>query len=285
LNGEQVKEAQTLLLKEMDDARGALQLAQSVAEGGFARATHVQMLAASIGNVSLLSHAGKFSGNATGMLQLLQQAAKLFSVDPPEAACREGYVSSMAILALHIFFALTDYGRQVPLSGTLLPGGGFKIMCQFLDSHLHFSRQPEAFCEGLILLHYCGYSTRADDLMVTWHKDKAKVIYPAVLAKLSCFKGFHRSASKENRSTSGGGSPLLHYCLLLHYLAVVRKQELPSISLPSPPAPRRCPPFARTAAVRPHTCWRIKRRPLLLLQPLLLLRPVQKLHLATTSLC
>jgi len=177
----------------------------------------------------------------------LQSTVQLFSdgraARPQPQQPEEEWVSDMAVLALHVFFARTDYGvqasklRRATAVVKLLPHNAAAVMCDFLLTHMHLekSRQPESFCEGLIVLHYCGYGAQADQLMLRWHADKSKKIYPAALGKMRCFAGFAKPTSKTDRG-GGAAAHLLHYHLLLRYLARARKLDLPHTRPPTRPS-------------------------------------------------
>jgi len=206
--------------QELCDAKAALQ------------EVDYRALAVALSNAALLSSPAVLQTTD----QLLLDTVALFTVSAKRAD--DDMVSDMAILALHVFFALTDYGTKMPSRARdkKMITTFCQPMCKFLLAHLQTSRQPESFCEGLILLYYCGHGVQADELMVKWHGTKEKVVYPAVLGDLPCFAGCSKPRTKGDRQSSDMGARVLHYHVLLRYLARARGRDLPSMELPPPPA-------------------------------------------------
>lgn len=220
--------------RELRDAKGALERILSLKLTPTSKDAYsvIHNLSASISSLGLLAR-----DEGATVKTLWPETLTLFSEPIPNDPTGEfknhveEWVSQMAVLALHIFFALTDYGAAVPATEegvhSLLPNRGVKVLCEFLLAHLELSRQPDPFCEGLVLLHYCGYGNSADKILMHWYDDKQKVIWPYVLCGLPCFRGFSKNQSKGNRSTSGEADRLLHFNIVLRYLARVRKCTLP----------------------------------------------------------
>jgi len=220
--------------KEVRDAKAALETISSLKLEPTSKDAYsvIHNLSASISNVGLLARDGGVT-----VKTLWPEMRALFSKSVPyklnekQKSHVEEWVSQMAVLALHIFFALTDYGAAVPATveevHKLLPDRGVKVLCDYLLAHLELSRQPDPLCEGLVLLHYCGHGDSADRILTHWYTMKKKVIWPFAFCALPCFDGFSKNQSKGDRSTSGEADRLLHFNIVLRYLARVRKSTLP----------------------------------------------------------
>jgi len=212
-----------------EQADAAKQLQQEACDAEAAlKLVNPRALAVALSNTALLSSPAVLKTTE----QLLLDTVALFTVSAESVD--DDMVSDMAVLALHVFFALTDYGTKMRPRDMRKITTLCKPMCDFLLAHLQTSRQPESFCEGLILLHYCGYGAQADELMREWHDDKKKIVYPAVLGDLPCFAGFSKPRTKGDRQLSDMGARVLHYHVLLRYLAQASSRGLPSMELPPP---------------------------------------------------
>lgn len=230
------EELKALLVKEESDAEEAITAATQAATHKDKMAALV-LLTASVGNVGLLHvNQSKALSNINSFVSLWTRARELFRQEIGSDSESGEMVSQLAVLGLHFFFAITNYGKTVLHSndlGSALSGDGLKVMCTFLLKHLHLSRQPDFFCEGITLLHYCGYRVEADQLMMQWSAG-GKALYPLSINSLPAFQHFDKPISKVNTSVNGAADQLLHFNLVLRYLAKARKQELVESNLWQP---------------------------------------------------
>jgi hypothetical protein len=165
----------------------------------------------------------------------------------------EEWTSQLAVLALHLLYVLGGYDlKQLPadaqerrnlIISTLqaVPGHGpsevivrMDVACAFLMEHLHVSRQPERFGEGILLLYLCGYRVEANKLLCEWWNDLENMILypPCFREQLDGIFGISKiPVTKDDRQkTSKPSDTLFHFGIIVRKIASVFGVSLRSAS-------------------------------------------------------